>query len=314
MVQDSVHHLFFKCIFAAPMRQIFSTTSNTDMKKILMMIAAAGLILGVISCGNDEPSGGNDKRGDGVFVVNTPMVNHLYNTVNGQVLGMSSTHNRLTLDTTNHKASLELNYNDGNGDKTIRLDDLTATPKRLGFYELRSPKDSKFSGYVDFNEASMRYRYTTADGIRIIATIADVFFLKTRSVITYDDTTKATTIDNAIYQFTLSPTTSNAVVKVMDIVHAKDLRRFISITAMSVPCTVTPNGYSLTGTNLSTSALYKAWTDSTGYNTKTTDKYPFKTFDANVDLVNDTLMINYMIGGSATVVAGGRTYPNYTAY
>ena len=141
-----------------------------------------------------------------------------------------------------------------------------------------------------------------------------MFFLKTRSVITYDDTTKATTIDNAIYQFTLSPTTSNAVVKVMDIVHAKDLRRFISITAMSVPCTVTPNGYSLTGTNLSTSALYKAWTDSTGYNTKTTDKYPFKTFDANVDLVNDTLMINYMIGGSATVVAGGRTYPNYTAY
>jgi len=25
-------------------------------------------------------------------------------------------------------------------------------------------------------------------------------------------------------------------------------------------------------------------------------------------------MINYMIGGSATVVAGGRTYPDYTAY
>ena len=37
MVQDSVHHLFFKCIFVAPMRQIFSTTSITDMKKILLM-------------------------------------------------------------------------------------------------------------------------------------------------------------------------------------------------------------------------------------------------------------------------------------
>ena len=279
------------------------------MKKILLLIAAMGLIMGIVSC-DDEPG----KRGDGIFNVNTPMINHIVNQNNGNVLGMSSTFNKLTLDTIKHTASLELNYNDGNGDKTLKISDIKAMPKRLGFYELTSASNASFSGYVDFMEGAMRYCYTTAEGLRVISTIDEVFFLKTHNTISYLDTTKTTVMGNVMYMFTLMPTTTTATVKVMDIVHAKDFKRFISITSVNVPCTVTREGYTLSGENLATTALYKAWTDSTGYNPKTTDKYPFKTFSATVNLEKDSLFINFMMGDSAVVVASGTTYPDYTTY
>ena len=280
------------------------------MKKILLLIAAAGLLLGAISCSDDD----EPKRGNGVFTVNTTMINHMVNSGSDAVIGISMTHNMLVLDTVKRKATLELNYNDGQGDKLLKLEDITATPKRLGFYELSSPSYKSFSGYVDFNEGSMRYRYTTTGGIRVISTIPEVFFLKTENNITYDDTTAASSTDNVMYQFAIDPASKTAIVKVMGIVHAKDVKYFNSITAASVPFTVTANGYSFSGENLKTNAIYRNYVDSTGSVVSQTDKYPFKTFNATVDLVNDHLDAYYMIGGSATVVASGKTYPDYTSY
>ena len=281
------------------------------MKKILLLIAAAGLILGAISCSDDD----EPKHGDGSFIVNTPMINHMYNTSNGAVMGFSSTHNKLALDTVKHKASLELNYNDGHGDKTLKLDDLTATLKRLGFYELRSASNSSFNGYVDFNESAMRYVYTTPDGIRVISMTSEVFFLKTTTTVTYDDTTKSNTDEFSMYQFNVMPATSSATVKVMQIVHSKDRKYFNSITASSVPVTATANGFTINATDLNTTAVYVLhYTDSLGSTKSTTDKYPFKTFNATIDLANDNMNANFMVGNSATVTATGRTYPDYTAY
>ena len=280
------------------------------MKKILLLIAAMGALMGAISCSDDD----EPQRGDGVFTVNTAMINHMYNSGSGAVLGITNTHNKLILDTIKHKASLELNYNDGHGDKTLKLDDLTATPKRLGFYELRSASNSLFNGYVDFNEAAMRYNYTTTDGIRVISMTPEVFFLKTESTITYDDTTATGKSENTMYQFTINPSNQTATVKVMDIVHAKDLKRFINITANGVPYTVTANGFAIAAENLNTNAQYIAYVDSTGSSVKNTDKYPFMRFNATIDLANDHLDADFMIGPSATVVATGKTYPDYTAY
>ena len=279
------------------------------MKKFLLLIAAIALLGVVVSCSDDEPN--RDGR---VFTVNTPMVNHMVDISTGNVLGMRATHNKLTLDTANRKATLELNYGDGN--QAIKLSDLTATPSRLGFYILQSPSNSLFSGYVDFNDQSIRYTYVTGDGVRVISTISDVFFLKTQNTITYDDTTKTTEMENVMYQFTLNPSQQTAIIKVMDIEHAKDLKRFVNITASNVPVTITPNGYAISGENINTTANYIAHMDSTGTSqgTKTTDKYPFKNFNANIDLVNDHLDITYKMGESATVVASGKTYPDYPAY
>ena len=286
------------------------------MKKILLLIAATALLTSVIaSCDDNEPNG----RGNGVFTVNTSMINHIVNLTSGEVVGISSTFNKLTIDTVNHKASLELKYNDGSGDQTLKLNDITATAKRLGFYTLSLSSDPTFSGYVDFNEGSMRYRYQTANGLRIISTLREVFFLKTNNVVTYLDTTEATTMESTMYQFNIDPATKTAVVKVMDIVHAKanDMKRFIDITATGVPFTITTNGYSIAAENLKTNANYIAFADSTTSTNdkiKNTNKYPFKVFNATIDLVNDHLDAYYMIGDSAIVTATGRTYPNYASY
>ena len=280
------------------------------MKKIFWLIAMTGILMGAISCSDDD----EPKRGDGVFTVNTAMVNHMVNSGSDAVIGISMTHNKLVLDTVKHKATLELNYNDGQGDKQLKLDDLTATPKRLGFYELTSASHGSFRGYVDFNEGSMRYRYTTTGGIRVTSTTPEVFFLKTQNTVTYDDTTATSTMENTMYQFAIEPASKTAIVKVMGIVHVKDMKYFNSITAASVPFTVTPNGYSFSGENFKTNAVYRNYVDSTGSVVSQTDKYPFKTFNATVDLANDRLDANYMIGGSATVVATGKTYPDYTSY
>lgn len=284
------------------------------MKKILLLIAAFALLGAIVSCSSDdEPS----KRGDGVFTVNTTMINHMSNPQSDQGLGASTTHNKLTIDTVNHKASLELSYNDGNGDKTLKLSDLVAKPKRLGFYELSSPSYSSFSGYVDFNEGSMRYRYNTEGGMRVISVTPEVFFLKTANTVTYDDTTKETKMENVMYQFEMAPASNTAIVKVMGIVHAKDMRYFNSITAAGVPYTVTTNGFAIDAENLKTNAIYIAHVDSTGHMdgpVSSTDKYPFKKFKATIDLAGDHLDANYMMGGSATVTATGKTYPDYTTY
>lgn len=279
------------------------------MKKILLLIAAFALLGTIVSCSSDD----EPKRGDGVFVVNTPMVNHIYNTKTNEVIGLGNTHNKLVFDTAKHTGSLELNYNDGS-DHTLSLQDLVATPKRQGFYELRSPSYAQFRGYVDLNEGSMRYIYTSADGIRVISTIREVFFYKTHNNISYDDTTTATDMDNVYYRFTITPGMENAVVKIGDIVHAKDLKSFISITAMSVPYTLTANGYELAGENIATTARYVVTLDSTFTHDRSTTDYPFKIFHATVDLLNDYLEAEYMMGSSATVVASGSTYPDYTSY
>ena len=73
---------------------------------------------------------------------------------------------------------------------------------------------------------------------------------------------------------------------------------------------ITANGFTINATNLKTTATYYSYVDSTGTDKATTNKYPFQTFNATVDLVNDHLDANYMISNSATVVATGKTYPD----
>ena len=275
------------------------------MKKIFLLIAAAGMLMGFISCSDDD----EPRKDRSEFTVNTAMINHMYNTLTGEVMGIANTHNKLTFDTIKHNASLELNYNDGS-DKVLKINDAMGTYARLGFYELSSSGTPSFSGYVYIYEGAMPcYRYTTSEGIRIISTIPNVYYRETNNVITYDDDTKPTTMGNVMYQFTISPATSTAMIEVMDIVHAKDLKRFDKITAKNVPVTVTPNGYIIAGENIPTNAIYKAWTDSVGTaSKKETDKYPFKTFNAVLDLEKDSINTTFMMGGSATVVASGRVY------
>lgn len=274
------------------------------MKKILLLIAAVGILMTAVSCGDDEP-----KRGNGVFTVSEAMVNHAFDTQTDQVLGVSTTHCKVTVDTKKLTATIELTYNDGQGIKTLTLDDLTVKSKGLKFFELSSSSMSNFNGYVDINEeSSMRYFFTTADGIRIISMTPDVFFLKTKNTVSYDDGASTSETDNVMYTFHIEPTGNTAIVTVAGIVHAKDVKYFNSITAASVPFTVTPNGFTFNGENLKTDAIYRNYVDSTGSVISHTDKYPFKTFNATVDLVNDRLEANYMIGNSATVTATGCTY------
>lgn len=305
-----VQEMFAPFVFGISLQRFRNQNDKKEMKKLLLLIATIGALLAAVSCSDDD----EPKRGDGVFTVNTSMINHMVNTGSDAVIGIAMTHNKLVLDTVKHKASLELNYNDGQGDKQLKLEDITATPKRLGFYELTSASYGSFKGYVDFNEASMHYSYTTTGGIRVISTTPEVFFLKTQNTVNYDDTTATSSTENVMYQFDIAPATNTAIVKVMGIVHAKDVKYFNSITANSVPVTVTPNGYTISGENLKTSAIYRNYVDSTGSVVSQTDKYPFKTFNATVDLVNDHMDANYMIGSSATVTATGSTYPDYTGY
>lgn len=278
------------------------------MKKLLLVIAVLALVCTIVSCGNDDPS----NRSYGERTVSWPMVNHMYNTVSGEVIGMGNARNKLVIDIDNGTASVELTYNDGT-EHVLTLTDLTATAKRLLFYELRSPSDASFYGYVDFSEGSVRYRYTTADGVRVISMTEEVFFFKTHNSIEYSDSTPVTVMENVGYQFDVDPASLTAVVKVSDINHAKDLKFFSSITGMNVPFTLTSTGFVVAGQNIKTVAYYDGAMDTTGNIHYTTTDYPFMTFNATVDLLNDHLDAHFMMGDDATVTATGKTYPDYSA-
>lgn len=280
------------------------------MKKFFLLIAACAMLCTAVSCGDDD----EPKRGDGKFTVNTAMINHMVNTSNGQVLGLTSTHNKLTFDTVSRIASLELHYLDGTTEKTLKLDNIKANRKREGFYEL-SVSDLNFNGYIDLKQLLMRYVYRTSEGILVTSTMPEIPFLKTESIITYDDTTKSNKSESTMYQFTIKPESQTVTIEVMDIVHAKDLKQFNNITANSVPLTVTPNGFTIAANNLPTTAHYVSYDYNTGSSDATTDKYPFKVFNATISLsayqLEDRLEADYMIGSSATVAATGRTYPDF---
>ena len=283
------------------------------MKKILYLIAALAMLSLAVSCGDDD----EPKRGDGVLISNTPMINHMVNMSNGQVLGVTSTRNKLTFDTAKHTASLELHYLDGATEKILTMDGITAIPKRLGYYELDWKSDPSFKGYIDlFEGPSMRYVYQTPEGFLITSTLPDIFFKNTESIITYDDTTKSNKSETTMYVFTINPEYQTATIEVEDITHAKDMRKFVKIIANSVPYTVTKNGFSINAENLKTTARYESHSGSGGTSfIAESDKYPFKTFNATIDLsahqLEDSLSATYMIGGSASVTAKGRTYPNH---
>ncbi len=274
------------------------------MKKILLLIAAASLLMGTVSCGNeDEP-----RHGSSVTTVTYPMFNFITSNGGNTVVGIFDTQNELVLDTINHKATLKLNYTDSQGSKQLSIDDAIATPKRDKYYELSSPTYRSLKGYADFNQLSFRYSYTTTGGLHVISMTPEVFFLKTKSTVTYDDTTKASSSEAVMYQFDIIPGAKTANVTVGPIVHEKDVKHFNFIKSYSVPITLTPSGFTITGTNLATKAQYISYDFSTGSSVKETDQYPFKTFNATVDLINDSLTANFMMGGSATVTATGTTY------
>ena len=285
------------------------------MKRFFLLIAGVALLATAVSCGSDD----EPKPRNSVTSVNPLMINHMVNTNNGQVLGVTSVQNKLTMDTAKHTASLELHYLDGTAEKTLTLENVTAKPKRMLFYELEGTNDVNLSGYVDFNEGpSLRFVYRTPEGILVTSTMPEIFFSDTKSTIVYNDATPTSVSLTTYYQFTINPATQTAIVQVEDITHDKDLKRFINITAQTVPYTVTQDGFVIAGENLKTNATYDSFDYNTGSNTTTTDKYPFKTFNATITLNNnqlqDHLDATYMIGSNATVTATGRTYPNYTSY
>ena len=263
-----------------------------------------GVLLLAASCNNDD----EPKRGTGVATVTYPMFNHITTDGGNTVVGIFSTQNKLVLDTATRKATLELNYSDSQGSKQLTLDDVVGTPTRPKFYELTSPSYRSFKGYADFNQLSFRYSYTTTGGLHVISMTPEVFFLKTNTKVTYDDATAATTDEISNYHFIINADGKTATVEVTQILHAKDLKFFNSITATNVPITVTPTGFTISGTNLPTKGLYIRYDFETGSNQKETSEYPFKTFNATVDLVNGTMTANFMMGESATVTATGSTY------
>ena len=276
------------------------------MKKTLLLIAMTGVLLLAASCNNDD----EPKRSNSVATVTYPMFNHITADGGNTVVGIFSTQNKLVLDTATRKATLELNYSDSQGSKQLTLDDVvaTSTPENPKFYELTSPSYRSFKGYANFNQLSFRYSYTTTGGLHVISMTPEVFFLKTNTTVTYDDATPATTDEISNYIFNINADGKTATVEVTQILHAKDLKFFNSITATNVPITVTPTGFTISATNLPTKGLYIRYDFETGSNQKETSEYPFKTFNATVDLVNGTMTANFMMGGSATVTATGRTY------
>lgn len=267
-----------------------------------------GVLLLAASCSDDD----EPKRGNRVITVTYPMINHITSNGGNTVVGIFDAQNKLVLDTASRKATLELNYNDGNGSKQLVVEDVAANLIVPKFYEFTSPTYRSLKGYADFNQLSFRYSYTTTGGLHVISMTPEVFFLKTNTTVTYDDATPATTSEIVNYHFDISPSNQTATIKVTQILHAKDLKNFNHIIANNVPITLTPTGFTISANNLPTKAQYIAYDYETGSSVKDTDQYPFKTFNATVDLVNGSMTANFMIGNSATVTATGKTYTDYT--
>ena len=80
------------------------------MKRLLLLIVAFAVLSVVVSCSDDD----DPKRGDGVFTVNTLMINHMYNTNTNEVIGLDKAYNKLVLDTVLDHGDL--------GEHTVRIE------------------------------------------------------------------------------------------------------------------------------------------------------------------------------------------------
>jgi len=289
------------------------------MKRICSLLTAIALLTILLAaCSNDDsPS----KGGDAKRTVNTTMLNHIVSTTTGEVLPPATAKNQLTIDTAAHTAALTLNYHNGNNAVAVDAPNLTAQPARLGFYNLSSTDASlSLSGYVDFNEANLKYAYTHG-GYRIVSTLSELFYLSTTTTMNYSDTTASHTVDNAIYQFEINPLTMTATVKIMELLHAQANKYFENITARNVPVTLSASGYNISGEQIATTAVYRAYDSATGSSTKTSNDYRFGALSASLSVENDTFTITYTIdhldgdgkvNGTASASASGHTYSNKT--
>lgn len=269
----------------------------TNYRNILTTLTMAALALGVTGCNSsDEPFNRND------VTRNVSIINHIV-TPDGTAMVENGTFS-YTFNLNQMTVGATLRATPDGKELTSAFSGLTLVSGDDGTYSFKSSAAgdvTNLTGVLNFNEGSLRVTYEQ-DGYKIVASLPELFCLKSKSEVEYSADSVATqTQDDVMYQFEIDPETLTSNLKIMAFTDMQRMRQLNITSKSDTPATVTPtsDGYDITASEVKTTATYQEQG-----NDVTTTAYPVTNLNAHLDLYNNTLTLTCKLGTYAVTVTG----------
>lgn len=284
------------------------------MKKIISAVALTALMLGAVSCNNNDKYPGLDYTKERTW--NVQLLNHVYDTSNADsttAASASINDQKIVYKFTTDKSKLSFN-------PTIEAT-LAGTPQQFSWTGVSGSNSEEkaniytfandapvsglanFKGQIDFIDQNIYWSYTATGRQNVAYKVIST--LPTISTSTSTTTTSVWSDTTAIHQlpmssFAINPTKMTANFTISQYTDVKIPRTYMTIVANNAALTITPKGYRITGTGLAAVGTYVT-SASTKYQTA---KITIDNLDATIDLENNTVRATFNMLGAKVTVSG----------
>ncbi|MBP3737464.1 MAG: hypothetical protein J6I72_00245 [Muribaculaceae bacterium] len=187
------------------------------MKKLIFSLTSMALLLTMTACGNDEP------QDNILYLPATQMVNHTYNTVEDELVGVNYGAIQVYVNVTRMTAQLAYVFGIDGDPVTLQLNDVpvtydsnnsgyliqTSAPATAGTHTVNSLR--LFIEVRDIQQNLRHYVKATVDGkYEVTGLMSTLFFKDATSIITRESDAQVITETGSFYRFNfLSLTTEN---------------------------------------------------------------------------------------------------------
>lgn len=273
---------------------------------LFMSMLAMSLSMSLSSCGNKDDDDSPDRSKPVEWQIR--MLTHAVHIESGEVESVAIKWQDLWIDYSNNQLT-QLTLVNGISRPNIPTLTVSYLPlvkaanrNRYTFNEATpiSENVTNLKGYIDFDEQAAKFDYVESRTWRVIAVVPDVYFNNNTTKVTRDGSTYPCT--GEMYEFTINPETNRATVKLLNFTFGDTSANFTQIvTDAETPAVVqpTPEGYTITGTNLGTKAYRRNYDPS-----KPFSDFPIKKLDAKINLESETLSLSMTLG-DYTIEASG---------
>ena len=263
------------------------------MKSIKSILWLLLLLLAVAGCGSDDD---DDPVRPVVRDFSLPL---LYHKVQGTSATASKSSCDITLNTETLALSMTFNIDGGAVPVTTTA---TRDDERGNFFTFNDVSGGRITGLtgaLDLNEQALVARFTLDGNTTVHTTLPGVYFTSTAMSMTASG--GATwSVPNAIFQFDINPALDTAMVTFGPFTANDRGLYFNTMRAFRARVAVTPAGYTITGTGLTTWADYRTTTAADGTRTLRTTDYRLDNVNVSIDLGESAMAGHFDIAHTTT--------------
>lgn len=277
-------------------------------KLFLFLSITAMLVLGLASCGSDEPDIPRDRD----VTLSIKALSHVLNTTTNQAAIDDKCTNTMLVSQKNKTVDFDLHVIVNGSERTFAVKNVPLTAveetSRFSFNQISTNTDvTNLQGTIDLYDQVAIFQYDIP-GHHVCVTIPEVFFSQVSSALTYSDGSKSN-YSPSFWTIKVNPTTMKANLSINDLEISKDLmivtdengnksqkrtgRFFNAINGNGANVEPTATGFKVIAENLTTQATYNGAQGTSA--AITTNDYPMRELVAEVNLTASTLQATYTL-------------------